>query len=152
MKSVQQVSNCKKQSLYLLFVHLTAAFDHIPRKCLFDSIKLHFPEGENGKLFNILGKAHPCSICMLSSLCVFSWINIRKMTLFEFLNISTTAQWEINIQIAKIENVKLWGFSTGPWCSYVNDLILFILGIHVLQKAATILDEIFPNYDFVSMY
>ena len=91
MKSVQQVSNRKKQSLYLLFVDLTAAFDHISRKCLFDSIKLRFPEGENGKLFNILGKAHPCSICMLSSLCVFSWINIRKMTLFEFLNISTNS-------------------------------------------------------------
>ena len=146
MKSVQQVSNREKQSLYLLFVDLTTAFDHISRKCLFDSIKLRFPDGENGKLFNILGKAHPCSICMLSSLCVFSWINIRKMTLFEFLNIST------NSLRNQYENVKLWGSSTAPWCSCVNDLILFIFGIHSLQKATTILDEIFPNYDFVSMF
>ena len=50
--------SCKKQSLYLSFVDLTAAFDHIPRKLLFDSIRLRCPEGENGKLFDILEKIY----------------------------------------------------------------------------------------------
>ena len=46
--------NWKKQPLFLLFVDLTAAFDHIPSKLLFDSIKLRFHSGENLKVFDIL--------------------------------------------------------------------------------------------------
>ena len=42
----------------MLFVDLTAAFDGIPRKWLFDSIRLCFPKGESVKLFNILGKLY----------------------------------------------------------------------------------------------
>ena len=42
VKRVQQITHRKKQPLFLLFVDLTAAFDHIPRKWLFDSIKLRF--------------------------------------------------------------------------------------------------------------
>ena len=30
------------------------------------------------------------------------------------------------------ENVKLWGSSTVLWCSYVGNLILFMLDIHSL--------------------
>ena len=56
MKRIHQISNRKKLPLYLLFVDLTAAFDRIPRKCLFDPIRLRFPKGENVKLCNILGK------------------------------------------------------------------------------------------------
>ena len=42
VKRVQQITNRKKQPLFLLFVDLSAAFDHIPRKWLFDSISLRF--------------------------------------------------------------------------------------------------------------
>ena len=45
LKRAHQISNRKKQPLFLLFVDLTAAFDHIPRKYLFDSIRLRVPEG-----------------------------------------------------------------------------------------------------------
>ena len=58
VKRVHQISNRKKQPLFLLFVDLTAAFDHIPRKWLFESIKLRFPKGENVKLFEILEKLY----------------------------------------------------------------------------------------------
>ena len=37
--------NWKKQTLYLLFVEVTAAFDRIPRKLLLDSIRIPIPEG-----------------------------------------------------------------------------------------------------------
>ena len=56
MKRIHQISNRKKLPLYLLFVDLTAAYDRISRKRLFDPIRLRFPEGENVKLFDILGK------------------------------------------------------------------------------------------------
>ena len=54
MKRVQQISNRKKQLVYLLFVGLTADFDHISRNWLFESVRLHFTERENLKLFDVL--------------------------------------------------------------------------------------------------
>ena len=42
---------------------------------------------------------------------------------------------------------KLWESSTVPWCGYADVLILFMLDIHSLQRARTILDEVFTNYD-----
>jgi len=54
VKRVHQISNRKKQPLFLLFVDLTAAFDHVPRKWLFDTIRLRFSDGDNLKLFKIL--------------------------------------------------------------------------------------------------
>ena len=56
MTRIHQISNCKKLPLCLLFIDLTAAFDRIPRKWLFDSIRLRFSKGESVKLFHILGK------------------------------------------------------------------------------------------------
>ena len=58
MKRIHQISSNTKLPLHLLFVDLTVAFDRIPRKWLFDSIRLRFPEGESIKLFNILGKLY----------------------------------------------------------------------------------------------
>ena len=54
IKRVQQVTHKKQQPLFLLFVDLTAAFDHVPRKWLFDSIRLRFPTEHNLRLFDIL--------------------------------------------------------------------------------------------------
>jgi hypothetical protein len=58
VKRVQQITNRKKQPLYLLFVDLTAAFDHIPRKWLFDSIRLRFHSAQNQRLVDILEKLY----------------------------------------------------------------------------------------------
>ena len=44
------------------------------------------------------------------------------------------------------KNVKLWGSSTVPWCGYADDLIFFMLDIHSLQRATTILNDVFTNY------
>ena len=44
------------------------------------------------------------------------------------------------------ENFKLWVPFTAPWCGYADSLILFLLDIHSLQIATTILDEVFTNY------
>ena len=44
------------------------------------------------------------------------------------------------------ENIKSWGRSSFPWCGYADDLILFMLDVHSLQKATTTLDEVFRSY------
>ena len=43
-------------------------------------------------------------------------------------------------------NVKLWGSSMVPWCSYMDDLILFMQDIHLMQRTRTTFDEVFTNY------
>ena len=54
IKRIQQISSRKRQPFFLLFVDLTAAFDHIPRKWLFDSIALRFFNHQKPRLFDIL--------------------------------------------------------------------------------------------------
>ena len=54
LKRVQQITHRKMQPLFLLFIDLTAAFDHIPRSWLFKSIEMRFPEGMFPRLFTIL--------------------------------------------------------------------------------------------------
>ena len=131
MKRIHQISNCKEQPLYLLFVILTAAFDCIPRRWLFSSIRLCFSEGESVKLFYILRKFHqklsltyqeaqvtflvtsdvcqrgPESPCLfnlyIDFVMRFSWVALLKVTLFNFSNM--LYQSKINIQRATIENV-----------------------------------------------
>jgi len=58
VKRIQQISNRKKQPLFLLFVDLSAAFDHIPRKWLFESIRLRFNTGQSLHLFDIMEKLY----------------------------------------------------------------------------------------------
>jgi len=58
IKRIQQISNRKVQPLYLLFVDLSAAFDHIPRKWMFDSIRLRFQSTQSTLLVDILEKLY----------------------------------------------------------------------------------------------
>ena len=54
LKRVQQITQKKLQPLYLLFVDLTAAFDHISRDWLFKSIEMRFTADQTPRLVTIL--------------------------------------------------------------------------------------------------
>ena len=58
LKRIQQITDRKQQPLYLLFVDLTAAYDHIPRSWLFQSIKLRFPNNECPTAIQVLEKLY----------------------------------------------------------------------------------------------
>ena len=175
---IHQIQNREKQPLHLLFADLTPAFDRIPRKWLFDSIRLCFSESESVKLFDILGTLyHKTALTYQeaqASFLVTSGVrqggperpyffnlyidfvmrvfmnNCKKDDSIRFFN----HQYGINARSTpteqrlrmRNENVKLWGSSTVPWCGYANDLILFMLEIHSLQRATAILDEVFTNH------
>ena len=169
MKRIQRISNCKKQTLYLLFVDLKAAFDCISRKWLFNLIRLRSSEGEGVKLFNILWKLYQktsltyqeaqvtflvtSDVCQggSESPCLFNlYIDFVMHVFMNNCKKDDSIQFfkhEYRITVRSVSrNVKLWGSSTVPWCSYADDLILFMLDIHSLQRATTILDEVFTNY------
>ena len=178
LKRAHQILNRKKQPLFLLFVDLTAAFDHIPRKYLFDSIRLRVPEGETAKLFKILeflyqktsltyqeaqtsflvtsgvrqgGPESPLLFNLYIDFVMRVFMNrcIQDSSIHFFKH-----QYRINTRsisreqrlIMRNENIKSWGRSSFPWCGYADDLILFMLNVHSLQKATTTLDEVFRSY------
>ena len=58
VKRAHQITHKKKQPLFLLFVDLSAAFDHIPREWLFESIRLRFPPQNTIRMFDILERMY----------------------------------------------------------------------------------------------
>ena len=58
VKRAHQIAYRKKQTLFLLFVDLTAAFDHVPREWLFRSINLRYSTGKYPRLFQILERLY----------------------------------------------------------------------------------------------
>ena len=54
VKRLQQISNIRKRPMYILFIDLTAAFDHVNRDWLFASIKKRFPDHTKNLLFELL--------------------------------------------------------------------------------------------------
>ena len=54
VKNIQQITNKIKKVTYMLFVDLTAAFDHIEREWLFGSIKKRFPDNYNNILIHLI--------------------------------------------------------------------------------------------------
>ena len=58
VKRIQQIASRKMQPIYLLFVDLTAAFDHIPREWMFESVRLRFADHQDTRLIDILEKLY----------------------------------------------------------------------------------------------
>ena len=58
IKRVQQISKKMRKPVYAIFVDLTAAFDHVDRKWLIQSIKQCFGGGFDMKLIEILEKLY----------------------------------------------------------------------------------------------
>ena len=53
-KSIQQITNKMKKPTYLLFVDLTAAFDHVERSWLFQTIRMRLPNESSKTLIKLL--------------------------------------------------------------------------------------------------
>ena len=56
--NVYNRSPIENYSHYLVFVDLSAAFDHLPRQWMFDSIKLRFKDDQSSLLIDILEKLY----------------------------------------------------------------------------------------------
>ncbi|XP_066919456.1 uncharacterized protein [Clytia hemisphaerica] len=173
IKRVQQIAHRKKQPLYLLFIDLTAAFDHIPRKWLFDSIKLRFTENNPPQLLNILEKLYentsltfegetfqttsgvlqggPESSFLFNLFIDFVMrVFIEKSEGINFFD----HKYQINPfsftreekYILRRHHTDLNGSSDFAWCGYADDLVLFLVNLVSLQDTANLLDEVFQNF------
>ena len=66
IKRIQQVSYRSKKQLFVLFVDLSAAFDHINRDWLFKSIHQRLPIDQSNKLFKLLESVYSFTTTALS--------------------------------------------------------------------------------------
>ena len=156
VKRVQQITNRKKQPLYLLFVDLTAAFDHVPRHWMFDSIRLRLCEDQSTLLIDILEKLYQNTSLTFEKTTFETSIGVRQggpesPNLFNlyvdfvmrvFLEKSSYIEdikffqhkFRINCrararkQRSYMRNnvLRSWGTSILPWSGYADDLVLFL--------------------------
>lgn len=65
-KRIQQISDSMQKSVYVLFVDLSAAFDHVIRDWLFKSIRQRLDSNEEDTLFRILEAVYSYTTTALS--------------------------------------------------------------------------------------
>ena len=66
IKRIQQISYRSRKQLYALFVDLSAAFDHVNREWLFQTIYQRLPTNKNKKLFKLLESVYSFTTTGLS--------------------------------------------------------------------------------------
>ena len=176
VKRVDQISHRKKQCVFLLFVDLSAAFDHIPRKWLFDSIKLRFSNNTSPILIEILEKLYRQTSLLYDGKVFETTSGVRqggpespflfnlyidfvmRLMIERSRDVPTLEffvhKYRINSNsISRDErlsmrknNLRASGISTLPWCGYADDLVLFLQNELSLQIATNLLNEIFTKF------
>ena len=65
LKSIQQITDKMKKPTYLLFVDLTAAFDHVERDWLFKTIKCRFKSDYDTTIIKLIESLYECTTASL---------------------------------------------------------------------------------------
>ena len=170
-KRIQQIAVSRQTKLHLLFVDLTAAFDTITRKWMFDSIRMRFRD-PNNILVDILenlyekttlfhastdttfptssgvrqgGPESPCLFNLLLDFVMRVFLikaDEEKIKFFEY-------KFDIGNYATREQRSKhrTRGNATCPWSGYADDVILFIENIDDMQRAATLLDKTFTRFN-----
>ena len=176
IKRIQQISNRTSQPLYLLFVDLSAAFDHIPRKWMFDSIKLRFGNTQSTLLIDILEKLYQNTSLTFEETTFETSSGVRQggpespnlfnlyidfvmrvfldkccgvddIQFFDYkYRINCRAITRKQRASMREKNEKSWGLSSVCWSGYADDLVLYLKSMEGLKKCIKILDEIFTRF------
>ena len=168
-KTVHQISNKMKKPVYVLFVDLSAAFDHVERKWLFKSIRNRFPDASDLKLINLLeslysstttalaetpddkfeltvgvrqgGAESPMLYNLFMDYVMRVYIDTCKHENIKFLNL----QYKIPAS-ASNSNITTAGDMKIDWSGYADDLMIFFNDKNSLESGVNKLDIIFKQY------
>ena len=168
-KRIQQVADKMKKPVYLLFVDLSAAFDHIERNWLFKSIKTRFAADQDTKLINLLemlykhtttslaenpddefdislgvrqgGPESPMLYNMYMDFVMRVFMESCKETHIKFLNLRYCIP-----HFASKNSRTLIGYHRIDWIGYADDLVLAFEDKESLQNALNLLDETFLRF------
>jgi len=166
VKSVQQITNKMKKPAFLLFVDLTAAFDKVERKWLFESIKLRMPNRASKLLIELLeeiyaqtttslaenpkdrfklftgvrqgGPESPMLYNLFMDFVMRIYIEKCKQNGIKFLKL----KYKIPEAASKSGRIAI-GEMTVDWCGYADDLLLVFDDSESLQKGINLLNETF---------
>ena len=168
-KSIQQITNKMEKPTYLLFVDLTAAFDHVERSWLFKTIKKRLPSEFDLTLIHLMESLYSNTTTALAETPddIFNLnVGVRQggpespmlynlfMDFIMRIYLDTCKANDIKFLQLKYEIPEI-ASSTGraakgdfniDWCRYADDLLLAFNDETSLCKGITILDEIFKRY------
>ena len=168
-KSVQQITNKMKKPTFILFVDLSAAFDHVERSWLFKSIKKRFPRDTDEALIQLFESLYSFTTTALTETPDDKFeltVGVRQggpespmlYNLFmDFvMRIYLDACKQDGIKFLQLKyNIPKTASSTGKtaignftldWSGYADDLLLAFENEESLCRGVAILDETFKRY------
>ena len=168
-KSIQQITDKMKKPTPILFVDLTAAFDHVERSWLFKTIETRLPNGSGNEILAILKAIYSCTTTALAENPedVFELnVGVRQGGAESpmLYNLFMDFIMRIYLDECKSKGIKFLRLkydipsaasSTGKntvgnfvidWCGYADDLLLAFEDEDNLRKGVKILDEVFKRY------
>jgi len=168
-KSVQQITNKMKKPVYAMFVDLSAAFDHVERKWLFQSIKSRFPKGFNPEVIQLLETLYENTTTYLAEtpndeFKLTSGVRqggpespiLYNLYMDYVMRIFMNQCKEENIHFLELKyTIPESASSTGrmskgnlkiDWCGYADDLLLVFNDEDSLKQGIKILDATFRRY------
>ena len=174
IKRVQQISHQAKKPVYVLFIDLTAAFDHIDRNWLFKTIKQRVPNSANLKLFELIQAIYSYTTTALNDNDddVFEIINgvrqggpespiLFNLYMDYVMRVFTKSCRDRDIKFFKHNfsipsitskqqnnnvNLGTYGSSVIDWIGYADDLTLYFFDEKSLGKALNLLNKTFISY------
>ena len=168
-KRVQQISNAMNKPVYVLFVDLSSAFDHINREWLFKSIEQRFSNAEEKTLFLILKAiyAHTTTALAETPTDIFNistgvrqggpespplynlYMDYVMRVLHNICSEEDVRFLKLLFRIrgtASTRDERMQGYQGEhdvDWSGYADDLELFFENLQDLQKGLEILHSVF---------
>jgi len=165
-----QVSVRKTSPLYLIFLDLSAAFDHLVRKWLFQSIRMRFGPNEDTTLIDILEHLNANTTCEMEGDVLFETTSgVRQggpespwlYTLFAdfvmrcfLLRCKKVPEIKFFKQKFKIPNFDIpTEFENSPlfelfleWLGYADDTVLLLIDAEGLQAAYNLYERTLTDF------
>ena len=168
-KRIQQVTDKMKKPAYILFVNLSAAFDHIERKWLFQMIRQRASSEADLKLFRLLEELYSHTTTALSQNPDDEFkltVGVRQggpespmlynlyMDFVMRIFVDACKDKQINfLQLrycmptsASRKDRILLGYHTIDWIGYADDLLIAFEDRKSLQNALDILNQTFSRF------
>ena len=169
VKSLQQIARKTNKNMYVLFIDLTAAFDHIERKWLFKTIKQRLQSDTNCKVFDLLEALYSSTTTALNDVDKFNTeLGVRQggpespllFNLFIDYVMRVVHQECVKqkVRFVKLKysiprsasegNELLGSYGDHPfdWVGYADDLVMAFSDIASTQKGLEIVNEVFKRF------
>lgn len=168
-KRIQQITSKMKKATPILFVDLTAAFDHVERKWLFATIEKRFPNGAGHELVELLKALYSYTTTALAENPEDKFelnVGVRQggaespmlynLYMDFVMRIFLTECKAKGIKFLRLKyNIPELASRTGKsaignfivdWCGYADDLLLVFDNEDSLRRGVKLLDDVFRRY------